>query len=484
MLARRLGVGTLSFLVVLSICVSPVSPDTGDKQLARVKGVVGYQASDTSPFKAIFGQFDLPDDAYAVTKPNGQAVLRLKDSSEIDIGENTKVQVGQFNSVTSGGQNSIALLNGALHFNIRHPVGGQSNYKFTTATSQIAVRGTEAFLVAGASGTQVACVSCAVGDVTVQVGNQTISLVTGQTATIVGTSAATAVATVSSNTLVNNPAINQFNNGSNPFNANPAGNTVDPTNSLSGTGTSSVGTGISGATVGAVAGGAAAAGVAVAATSNKGSPTPTPTQTPVPVVSPGPLVVQVSYPGASASFPVGFNWPFSQAGATGQATATCGPPNLLTCTVVQSLSGGTLNGAINGSISGPGTFTVGASASGYTVPVTSFKIYGGVTPSATVLNFTDSTPQQLVLTQNPAGAQLSTSVSCATGASMTVAPTNGPSPLTVKVTPVSAPAQPGSTAACTLTITGQGGTAASSSTVQVNITSTAIGISSHKRKPL
>src|ERR1700722_14823564 len=126
MLVRRLSAGALCFLASIVLVCDRVSSDTGDKQLARVKGVVGYQTSATSDFKPIFGRLDLPDDAYAVTKPNASAVLRLADSLEIDIGENTKVQIGAFNPAESGNQNTIVLNGGALHFNIRHPQGGQS----------------------------------------------------------------------------------------------------------------------------------------------------------------------------------------------------------------------------------------------------------------------------------------------------------------------------------------------------------------------
>jgi hypothetical protein len=457
-----------------------VSPETGDKQLARVKGLVGYQVGDAGQFKAIFGRLDLPDDAYAVTKPNGQAVLRLKDSSEIDIGENTKVQVGAFNAVSSGQQNTIALNNGALHFNIRHPEGGQSNYKFVTATSQIAVRGTEGFLIAGASGTQVVCVSCAVGDVTVQVGQQTVSVVTGQTLTVIGTSPLNAVSSVSTNTAVNNPAVNQFNQGNNPFTSNPTGDTVDPTNSLSGTGGASVGSGIAGGTVAAVGGVAGVAG-GIAASQSKGtSPNTTPTPS-----SAGPLVVQLNYPGAIANFPLGFTWPFSQFNALlANATASCTPASVITCNVQQGLSGSTLYGTISGSLNGPGSFTVSASANGYTIAPVTFQVYGGVSPSVPTLSFTSLTPQTITVTQNPAGTPLSTTTFCAAGAGMTVTPASGVSPLSITVTPLSSPTTQSTTAACTLTIAGAGGTAASTISIPVNITTTAIGISSHQRKPL
>jgi hypothetical protein len=492
MLVRRLSVGALSFLAVLSIMATRVSPESGDKQLARVKGIVGYQMSDPGDFKAIFGKLDLPDNAYAVTRPNGQAVLRLKDSSEIDIGSNTTVEVGEFNAISSGQQNSIALKNGALHFNIRHPEGGQSNYKFVTATSQIAVRGTEGFLVAGASGTQVVCVSCAVGDVTVQVGNSTISVVTGQTLTVIGSSPLTAVSSVTTNSAINNPAVNQFNANQNPFTTTPQGTTLDPTSSLSGTGGSAAGSGIAGGTA-AVAGGAGAAvaGAAVASSSGKSTPAPSPapspaptnTPTPTPGASPGPLVVQVSFPGANASFPVAFNWPFSQQNApAANATANCAPSSVITCTVVQALSGATLNGAINGNLTGPGTFTVSASANGYTVGPVSFSVYGGVTSSVTSLNFTSLTPQQITVSQNPAGTSLTATYTCAPGASMSVTPGSGVSPLTLTVTPVSSPTTPSTAAACTLTVAGQGGTSASTLAIPVNITTTDIGISAHRRR--
>src|SRR5476651_1130429 len=246
MLIRRLGVGAACVLVCGTLLSRAVSSEVGDKQLARVKGVVGYQASATSAFKPIFGRLDLPDDAYAVTKANGSAVLRLKDSSEIDFGENTKVQVGAFNPASSGNQNTIVLNGGALHFNIRHPQGGQSNYRFVTATSQIAVRGTEGFLVAGANGTQVVCVSCAAGDVSVQVGQQTVSIVSNQTLTVLGSNPLTATTSVTANPTVNNPAVNQFNGNQSPFSASPSGTGVDPTGSFSGAGTGAAGAGAGG----------------------------------------------------------------------------------------------------------------------------------------------------------------------------------------------------------------------------------------------
>lgn len=483
MLVRRLGAGALCFLASIALVCDRVSSDTGDKQLARVKGIVGYQTSATSDFKPIFGRLDLPDDAYAVTKPNAAAVLRLADSSEIDIGESTKVQVGAFSPAATGNQNTIVLNGGALHFNIRHPQGGQSNYHFVTATSQIAVRGTEGFLIAGANGTQIVCVSCATGDVTVQVGQQTISVVTNQTLTVLGSNPLTATTSISANPTVNNPAVNQFNGNQNPFSPNPTGQGVDPTGSFSGAGTAGAGA-AGGGVVTTVAAGAAAAGAAAAVAGKGGTTT-------APSTQPGTLVLQLSFPGAT-TFPYNFNWPFSQLNATSNATFSCSPPSIIACTANQAVTGTTLNGVLTGQLLTAGAFSVGGSANGYTLPTTTFNVFGVVTltnPVTTPLTFTQvPSSQQVTVSQAPAGATLTASVNCpggATAANVTLTGATGPSPLKFTVTANSAPTtSPPPAVACTITVTGQGDGSGASLSIPVNVTSTGIGVSSSRRQRL
>jgi hypothetical protein len=460
--------------------------------LARVKGVVGYQTSATSDFKPIFGRLDLPDDAFAVTKPNASAVLRLKDSSEIDIGENTKVQVGQFNAAGAG-QNTIVLNGGALHFNIRHPQGGQSNYKFVTATSQIAVRGTEGFLIAGANGTQVVCVSCAAGDVSVQVGQQTVSIVSNQTLTVLGTNPLSATTSITTNPSVNNPAVNQFNQNQNPFTTNATTTSVDPTGSFSGTGTGAATGAASGIGGAATAVGAAAGTAAVVATVAKpGTPSPEPSPSPQQTNAPplvGTLVVQVNYPGAT-NFPQAFSWPFSQINATSNATFTCGPANIITCTPQQQVSNGVLNGILTGNLLSAGAFTIAGSASGYTLSPTTFNVYGAVTPSVTSVTFDNTVlPASKTVVVTQAGAtNITASVTCPGGtnaANVTLSGASGPSPLTMTVTATAAPNFPAGQApsvACTITVHGQGYGAASSSLISVNVSSTSLNVQSHRRK--
>ena len=364
MLLRRLGVSALLALLAFGSTSDPLGAAAGDKQLARVKGIVGYQTAANAPFKAIFGRLDMPDDAIAVTQAGGAAVLRLKDSSEIDIGEKTSIQVGAFNGVDSGKTNEIVLNGGALHFNIRHPVGGQSNYKFTTATSQIAVRGTEGFLLSGASGTQVVCVSCAVGDVTVQTGSQVTTIVSGQTAVISGTSAANASVQVVSSSP-NNSALSQFNNSSTTTSTTT---TTSTAGSAAGT-TSTTVASSAGGTVATVAGAAGVATVVVA-TQNKGggdatpSPTPSgqPTASPTPTSAPGSIVAAFSVGGqfsAFASFPQPFQLNATQQNATTTFTFSATPSTVIGPITTNQTSGPpSLAASFTGNVIGPGALVL------------------------------------------------------------------------------------------------------------------------------
>ena len=60
-----------------------------------------------------------------------------------------------------------------------------------SATSQIAVRGTDGYIVTGPTGTDFYCVDCKPGDVTVTVGSKSYQLGTGDQAIIVRTSGST-----------------------------------------------------------------------------------------------------------------------------------------------------------------------------------------------------------------------------------------------------------------------------------------------------
>lgn len=175
-------------LLAAALAASPAAEP--GKQLARVAGTVQYQLGERAPYHLIFGEIELPDDAVAVTLAASQAELRLADSSQIDIGARTRVRVGAFDAAGTGAANVVTLTVGALHFVVRHPAGARANYLFVTPTSQIAVRGTDGYLITGPTGTDFYCEDCSPGDVTMTVGTRSYALATGQQAIVTGKTAA------------------------------------------------------------------------------------------------------------------------------------------------------------------------------------------------------------------------------------------------------------------------------------------------------
>ena len=95
-----------AFLALVALTSSLVPRPSGaadaDKELRRVKGVVGYQSAPTVPLTTVVGKFLLPDDYLAVTQANSAALLTLADSSIVGLGANTNVQVGAFNQTRPG----------------------------------------------------------------------------------------------------------------------------------------------------------------------------------------------------------------------------------------------------------------------------------------------------------------------------------------------------------------------------------------------
>ena len=277
----------LLITVVTALLLPPAALGASDKTLQRQTGSVSYK-DPAGASHAVSGSIVLADDATALTGKRSTALLGLPDSSEVTLGENTSIQVGKFNDATNPNPTTIKVDGGALKFAIRHPAGAKSNYLFTTPTSQIAVRGTEGFLVVGPNGTQVVCTKCEPGDVTVRVAGVITAIVTGQVFTVLGPSGATTTAVGSTSTL-NNPAVSQFSNGVNPLGNSVA--TTDVTGSTSGIG----GAASAGVGAGAVVGTAAVGAVAVAAVA-QASPAPAAGPTSAPVII-GPSSLIFSQPG-------------------------------------------------------------------------------------------------------------------------------------------------------------------------------------------
>jgi hypothetical protein len=263
----------------------------GAKQLQRVRGTVGYAtAADTSDFKSVFAKFDLPDEDFAVTRGQSAAVVAMPDSSLISLGENTSVQVGAFDSAVASPGSTIKVNGGTLRFDIRRPEGGAANYRFTTPTSQIAVRGTVGLLAFVNGVTTVGCVACAADSVAVTVGTNTVTLVTGQFITV------SALGAVTTGAL--SGVVGAF-----------TGAGVPVTGAI-GPAAAGIPAAAAGIAVPAVAG-AAVAGTAIGIAASNHS-TPQPTATPTPTVTTRP-----SSPGPNAT-------PTGTVNLTGHAVAT--PP--------------------------------------------------------------------------------------------------------------------------------------------------------------
>jgi len=230
-LGRALGAGTvLGIAVVLGVLAARAGAAAADKELARVRGTVEYQVA-AAPLREIIGEVVVPDDALAITLADSRALLRLADSSEVDIGAKVRLRVGAFNAAASGNPTVLTLELGAIHFVVRHPAGGRANYVFVTPTAQIAVRGTEGYLVAGPRGTDFYCADCAEGDVTALVGDRSYSLTTGQQVIVVGSDPASANTTVIKQPCIN-PAAIAISDGKLGRTVPPA-QQVDTTDSLS-----------------------------------------------------------------------------------------------------------------------------------------------------------------------------------------------------------------------------------------------------------
>jgi len=273
---RRLGLAAVLVLALFGDLVATAGSAGNDKQLGRVKGIIGYE-SDTSKFSPIFGKILLPDDYYAVTQNNSAALVDLPDSSIVALGQDTRVRIGAFNETAAGPGSTIEVENGTLRFDIRRPAGGAANYHFNTITTQIAVRGTIGLLSFVNGQTLVVCLVCQADSVSVQVGVRTFAVAAGQALAV---SASGAVAT----SAVTNSMLSTFS--STQVSTATASGASAATSGISGA-ASAAGGAVGGAAAGAAA--AVAAGAVVESVSKATpAPTPVPTPSPTPVPTPTP----------------------------------------------------------------------------------------------------------------------------------------------------------------------------------------------------
>jgi hypothetical protein len=181
---------------------------------------------------------------------------------------------------------------GKMRFTVNHPNGAKADYTFTTATGQIAVRGTIGDIAANPGGLQVNVYALSTPSLPVQVtlvNGQVFTLAAGQS--LVATAAAAGAVTASV-TGVSQSMFTPFSELGAPANAGSLGIT-----SAAGA-AGGAAAGGAGATA-AIAGGAVAAAAvttAVVNTNNASSPSPAPTTPPTATPSPSPQPSTTSVP--------------------------------------------------------------------------------------------------------------------------------------------------------------------------------------------
>ncbi|HTX02132.1 MAG TPA: FecR domain-containing protein [Candidatus Acidoferrales bacterium] len=227
---------TPAFTAIALIALALPAGSADDNILRRDKGIVTYKLPTTDP-RSLYAEVAVGDSVIATTAIATLATLQLSDSSEIRIGDRTTVRVGELHAAEAANPagGTIFIERGAVRFNVVHPKGAKADYRFVTPTTQLAVRGTVGYFVAGPAGDQVYCVKCAAGDVTITTGTQTVQIHSGQTLNVHVEQGVVTGSEVVVNRTINNPAIDQFLGGFSPF-GKPSLKGSDMTESGSGQG--------------------------------------------------------------------------------------------------------------------------------------------------------------------------------------------------------------------------------------------------------
>jgi hypothetical protein len=336
----------------------------GDKILSHQRGSVQYTLDGST--KTIYTRLPVPDNATAITGPKSLGTLTLPDSSEIDIGERTSVGIGEFNPVESGKQNTINLHNGALHFVIRHPTTASANYTFVTPTSQIAIRGTEGFLISNAGGSQLTIVS-GTAQVTAVSTGVTVTVSAGTTGVVSATGAASVSTTTST------------------LSVGSISGTTSATSATASAGVAGAGGSALGSTAAIAGGAAAAAGAVVASTQSNGSGSSQNSGGTPSAFTIGSGSFPATTSDVFATFPHAFTTQtITQSNCTGDATITATGPVTLTNTTLPC-TGGSINAAFSGEFTGTGVALFTISGSGVTATHTE-DVFGPI--SVSVVNGT------------------------------------------------------------------------------------------------
>jgi hypothetical protein len=289
-----------SFLTVLFALLPVVaSPADSDKTLQNVKGSVTYGVGTPTKALGVKSSTTLNDADAIATGADSLATLTLPDSSQIVMASNSSVKVDQFNTTDIAHAKFTVV--GKMRFTVNHPQGAKADYTFSTATGQIAVRGTVGDISANPTGLQVNVYAVSNPALPVQVtlaNGQVFSLAAGQS--LVATAAAGAV--TASVTAVSQSMFTPFSELGAPANAGSLG-IAGSTSAAAGGAAAGAATG---ATTAIAAGAVAAAAVTTTIVNNNSStpsPAPTPTATPTPSPQPSTTSVPITVQSAAPRIP-------------------------------------------------------------------------------------------------------------------------------------------------------------------------------------
>ena len=167
---RKVAVTTLLAVALAAAPGRPAFSGPVELILQRLSGQLDYQSPAGNSSQRISGQLAVQARGYALTHAGSMAALDLPDSSVVSIGASSRVRLGRFDRESWGSSATMTIVDGAVHFAVKHPAGARSMYTFLTPVSQIAVRGTEGIIVTRGDETIIACVHGSKNDIYITYG--------------------------------------------------------------------------------------------------------------------------------------------------------------------------------------------------------------------------------------------------------------------------------------------------------------------------
>ncbi|HUY11166.1 MAG TPA: FecR domain-containing protein [Candidatus Dormibacteraeota bacterium] len=199
----------LALLLVASLLVvgQPAFASTIN-QLENLHGNVSYERGSAKaqqlPQRTAVA---LTNNDFALTGFKSLAGITLPDSSRIEMGSSTRVQLSYFRQSTIA-HAKFLVYQGKVRFRIEHPKGARADYVFQTPSAQMAVRGTFGDFLVAPNKLVVNVYAVSNPNLPVEVifnNGKTVFLGAGKSlvATFTGTSAAVSVGSVSRQSLSN-----------------------------------------------------------------------------------------------------------------------------------------------------------------------------------------------------------------------------------------------------------------------------------------